>query len=138
MFRVARRYRFAASHRLHAPQLSAAENAELYGKCNHPYGHGHDYVLEVVVRGEDGPHGLVVNRERLDSFVERHVLAAYRNRNMNEEIAVFQHQPPTTENVAADIYHRLRQCWAKEFGERPELDAVRIFETRRNLVEYEG
>ena len=75
MFRVTRRYRFAASHRLHAPQLSEEENRRVYGKCNNPYGHGHNYVLEVSARGPLDPStGRAVDPAALDELVARHVL----------------------------------------------------------------
>ena len=134
MIRLARRYRFSASHRLHAPELSAEQNAEIFGKCNNPYGHGHDYVLEVVVRGTpDGQTGLLTPLHRLDSFVNEAVLRVYDHKYMNAEIEAFRATPPTTENVVVDIDRRLRAAWP--FGEQPALDTVRIFETRRNIVE---
>ena len=75
MFRVTRRYGFPASHRLHAPQLSAEENQELYGKCNNPYGHGHNYSVEVSARGPADPKtGLAVDMSLLDGMVARLVL----------------------------------------------------------------
>jgi 6-pyruvoyltetrahydropterin/6-carboxytetrahydropterin synthase len=134
MVQLARRYRFSASHRLHSPQLSAAENVDVYGKCNNPYGHGHDYVLEVILRGSpDTRTGLLVPVQQLDEFVRRTVLADYDHKFLNEQIARFREIPPTTENVALDIRGRLLQAWP--FGERPSLEGVRIFETRRNVVE---
>jgi 6-pyruvoyltetrahydropterin/6-carboxytetrahydropterin synthase len=136
-FVVGRKYRFSASHRLHAAGLSAEENARIYGKCNHPYGHGHDYVLEVVMGGEASAEtGLVVELGKLDGLIRERVLAVYDHKFMNAEVERFMEgEPPTTELVAEDIYRRLRESWPQGF---PELEAVRILETRRNLVEYEG
>lgn len=136
MIQLARRYRFAASHRLHSPRLSDEQNREIYGKCNNPYGHGHDYVLEVLLRGEpDTRTGLLVPLGQLDEFVKRTVLADYDHKSMNDQIPAFQETPPTTENVAVDIRERLLRAWP--FGEKPAFGGVRIFETRRNVVELQ-
>jgi 6-pyruvoyltetrahydropterin/6-carboxytetrahydropterin synthase len=137
MFRVARRYRFSASHRLHSPLLSDRDNAEIYGKCNNPYGHGHDYILEVKVRGESDPRtGLVVPIRRLDEYVRREVLDAFDHKYLNEDIAAFRETPPTTERVAEEIERRLASGWKQTFS--ASLDGVRILETRRNSVELES
>lgn len=138
--RLTRRYRFAASHRLDAPRLSPEENAAVYGKCNNPYGHGHDYVLEVSLHGPvDAETGRVADVALLDRLVGERVLGAYDHKNMNLEIPVFQHTPPTTENVAADIHLRLRDGWETAFpAGGPRLEAVRILETKRNSVEVQN
>ena len=135
--RVTRRYRFCASHRLHAWQLNDEENRELYGKCNNPYGHGHDYVLDVSVRGPlDQASGRVVDIAALDALVSREVLRVLDHKNLNKEVAVFAQTPPTTENLVAEVDQRLRREWSGSFGEAwPVLDAVRILETRNNAVE---
>jgi len=136
MFRVARRYRFSASHRLHSAALSAQENDRLYGKCNNPYGHGHDYVLEVIVAGTSDPHtGLVVPLQRLDEYVRRTVLHDFDHKYMNEQIPAFRDVPPTTENVATEIRRRLDAEWMDAFQSSPRLHSIRILETRRNTVE---
>jgi len=88
MFRVTRRYALAASHRLHAARLSDEENRRLYGKCNHPYGHGHNYVVEVSARGPADPEtGRAVDVGILDELVTRHVLLPLDHRNLNEDVA---------------------------------------------------
>lgn len=134
MLRLARRYRFSASHRLHSLELTPEQNAEIFGKCNNPYGHGHDYVLELVVRGTpDAQTGLLTPLKGLDDFVKETVLRIYDHKYMNVEIDTFRDTPPTTENVAVDIQARLNSAWP--FGQQPALDTVRIFETRRNIVE---
>ncbi|MCC6390118.1 MAG: 6-carboxytetrahydropterin synthase [Bryobacterales bacterium] len=139
MVRVGKKYRFSASHRLHSPALSAEENRELYGKCNNPYGHGHDYVLEVVVAGApDAVTGLVVRMGQLDEYVRREVISEFDHKYMNEEIEVFRDLPPTTENVARVIRERLVRGWRAAFPSSASLDSVRIHETRRNIVELGG
>lgn len=138
MIRIGRRYRFSASHRLHAPELSAERNREVFGKCNNPHGHGHDYVLELVVAGEPDPStGLLLHAGALDRFVREAVLNDYDHRYMNEQIAAFRSLPPTTENVALDIRRRLREGWRNALPAGASLETVRIFETRRNAVELD-
>jgi 6-pyruvoyltetrahydropterin/6-carboxytetrahydropterin synthase len=137
VFRVTRRYRFAASHRLHSPQLSEEDNRRVYGKCSHPYGHGHNYVLEVSARGPlDAITGRALDPAALDRLVERHVLAPFDRRNLNVEAPVFAGAVPTSENLAVEIGRRLTEGWNEEFpGEWPRLDRVRVAETANNMFE---
>jgi len=134
--RLTRRYRFSAAHRLHSELLSEAENRETFGKCNNPYGHGHDYVLEVTVRGAvDAETGLVADVRRLDTVVRREVLDAFHMRNLNVDVAEFAGLVPTSENVAVVVERRLGRVWRREFPGSPALDRIRIHETRRNIFE---
>jgi 6-pyruvoyltetrahydropterin/6-carboxytetrahydropterin synthase len=134
---LTRRYRFSASHRLHSSALDEETNREVYGKCNNPYGHGHDYVLDVSVRGPlDESTGRIVDLDSLDSLVNEQVLDAFEHRNLNYEVAAFAGSVPTTENVAVEIGRRLRGAWPSVFaGSRSELDKIKIYETRRNIFE---
>ncbi len=136
MIRLTRQYRFAASHRLHSDALSAAENDRTYGKCNNPFGHGHDYVLQVVTRGPVDPvKGLLLNLDRLDAFVGRVLMRDFRNRNLND-LDAFKTLVPTTENLALVAERQLRAAWAADFEQSPvELVGVRILETARNSFE---
>lgn len=130
--RVTRVYRFAASHRLHAASLSDAQNAELYGKCNNPYGHGHDYILHLSVQGEPDPvTGRVVDLGALDRYVRDNVLKIYDHSDLNADVPGFE-GIPTTENLAIDSNRRLRAAWPFESA---SLDGVLIQETGRNSVE---
>jgi 6-pyruvoyltetrahydropterin/6-carboxytetrahydropterin synthase len=139
VFRVTRTYCFAASHRLHAPQLSDEENRALYGKCNNPYGHGHNYVLEVTARGPADDNGLALDTARLDGMVEEQVLTPFGHRNLNLDVNSFQGQVPTSENLAVEICRRLKENWPAAFpGEWPKLDGVRIAETARNIFEVKA
>lgn len=131
MIRVTRRYRFSASHRLVSPALSEAENRELYGKCNYPYGHGHDYVLEVSVEGPVRADGQVVDRKSLDDVVERQVLRLVDHKNLNQDVPEFGGAIPTTENLAEFIERQLREGWSLT----PRLSRIRIVETERNTFE---
>jgi 6-pyruvoyltetrahydropterin/6-carboxytetrahydropterin synthase len=136
MIKLTRRYRFSASHRLHAPSLAENENQQIYGKCNNPFGHGHDYVVDVVVRGEvDGETGRVVDLQRLDALVRREVVDPFEHKNLNLDIPEFRDMVPTSENVAVAVAQRLRKAWDGEFGPAPSLDLIRIHETRRNIFE---
>jgi 6-pyruvoyltetrahydropterin/6-carboxytetrahydropterin synthase len=130
---LTRRYSFSASHRLHSGQLSEAENQRLYGKCNNPFGHGHNYEVEVTLAGPIHPAtGMIANLAELDAFVQQHVLADFDHRYLNEEVPVFGKVVPTTENLCIEIYNRL-----KAFpGAR--LERVRIEETSKNSFEYSG
>ncbi|MBI3669999.1 MAG: 6-carboxytetrahydropterin synthase [Acidobacteria bacterium] len=130
---LTRRYSFAAAHRLHIPRLGEEENRRIYGKCNNPYGHGHNYVLEVTVSGPVDPAtGMVAHLGELDHFVEREVLEAFDHKNLNEEIAAFRERVPTTENLCIEIYNRLRSFPAAR------LARVRLEETSLNTFEYSG
>src|SRR5215218_6207516 len=101
--RLTRTYRFSSSHRLHSDQLSAETNEQLYGKCNNPFGHGHDYVVRVSVSGSvDGVTGRVVTPGHLDRYVHQHVISVFDHRDMNTDVAGF-HGVPTTENLALEI-----------------------------------
>ncbi|MBI4877530.1 MAG: 6-carboxytetrahydropterin synthase [Acidobacteria bacterium] len=136
MTRLTRRYRFSASHRLHSPALSDDANRALYGKCNHPHGHGHNYILEVSLTGPLDEHGRVADRAALDGLVETAVLGEFRYRNLNLDVPEFAHLVPTSENVARVIERRLELGWRNAFpGPAPRLEKIRLFETERNIVE---
>ena len=130
---LTRRYSFSASHRLHSSKMTEAENERLYGKCNNPYGHGHNYEVEVTLAGPIDPStGMIANLAELDAFVQKQVLADFDHRYLNEEVPVFKKIVPTTENLCIEIYNRL-----KAFpGAR--LERVRIEETSKNSFEYSG
>lgn len=135
---VARRYRFSASHRLHCATLSEAQNTELYGKCNNPYGHGHNYVLEVAVKGAIDPEtGRVVSPAALDEYVAKQVLEEIDHRDLNRDVSEFANTVPTTENLSTYIGGKLRSEWGKAFP-GIDLDRIRVEETRRNSFELKG
>jgi 6-pyruvoyltetrahydropterin/6-carboxytetrahydropterin synthase len=130
---LGRRYKFAASHRLHSEKLSAEQNSRVYGKCNNPHGHGHNYVVEISVSGTVDPAtGMIANLTDLDGFVEREVLEPFDHRSLNEEVRAFSDQVPTTENICIEIYQRL-----KHFP-KAKLERVRVEETSNNSFEYAG
>ena len=137
MMTLTRRYRFSASHRLHSPELTAAENAELYGKCNNPFGHGHDYILEITAAGEvDTFTGLILPVAKLDSLVQKIVLELFASRNINLDVPQFANLVPTTENIALVIARLLGEHWnAYLRNTRARLERIHIQETDRNSFE---
>ena len=138
MTRVTRRYNFAASHRLNSSRLSEHQNGELYGKCNNPYGHGHDYVLEVSVTGPlDAVSGQVVNVPALDLLVHQQVLRDFDHHYFNADVREFVGDlVPTSENILRVIENRLSTHWRGVFpGDWPHLKSIRLQETKRNRFE---
>ena len=130
---LTRRYMFSASHRLHSDAMSDTENAATYGKCNNPYGHGHNYTLEVTVSGQvDEATGMVCNLVDLDSFVHSEILDRFDHENLNVR-PEFDRLVPTTENLCTTIYDILQRGFT-----RAHLERVRIEETMMNSFEYEG
>ena len=130
---LTRRYMFSASHRLHSDAMSESENVATYGKCNNPYGHGHNYALEVTVSGRvDEETGMVCNLVDLDTFVHREILNRFDLENLNTR-PEFEQTIPTTENLCTAIYDILRRGFSGG-----HLEKVRIEETMMNSFEYEG
>jgi 6-pyruvoyltetrahydropterin/6-carboxytetrahydropterin synthase len=130
---LTRRYALAASHRLHSPHLDDAENERIYGKCNNPYGHGHNYVVEVTVAGKVDPAtGMIAHLGELDDYVAREIIEPFDHVYLNKDVEAFREQVPTTENFCIEIFERL-----KHFpGAR--LVRIRLEETGRNSFEYAG
>lgn len=129
---IIRREHFNAAHRLHNPEWSDEMNLKIFGKCNNPNFHGHNYVLEVKVIGEVHPHtGYVMDTKILSDIIKREVTERYDHKNLNLDIPEFKSLNPTAENIAAEIYKRLRG----EVPEELELK-IRLYETERNIVEY--
>jgi 6-pyruvoyltetrahydropterin/6-carboxytetrahydropterin synthase len=131
---VTRRLRFNAAHRVHNPALSDAENVALFGKCNNPNWHGHNYVLEVSVEGPiDERTGYVIDLGRLKSIVQRDVIDQVDHRNLNVDVEFMRGINPTAENIVV-------ACWrALEHRVAPgRLRRLRLWETENNYVEYEG
>jgi len=130
---VTRRLRFNAAHRLHNPALSAEENRTLFGRDNNPHGHGHNYVVEVLVGGEVEPEtGMVVNMATLDETVQQTVLKRFDHTNLNFD-PLFVNQVPTTENLTKVVFDVL-----KEALPAGELEYVRVEETENNFFQYQG
>jgi len=128
-----RRYHLSASHRLHTAALSAEDNRKIYGKCNNPFGHGHNYVVELCVSGQIDPAtGMVINLAVLDLIAEREILSRYDHMNLNT-LKEFENRVPTTENLCIAIYDRLAPAITAA-----HLERVRVEETANNFFEYSG
>jgi 6-pyruvoyltetrahydropterin/6-carboxytetrahydropterin synthase len=139
MLYLTRRYRFSAAHRLYNDDLTAEENARVYGKCANPYGHGHNYVVEVAVAGPlDPATGMVYDLSALDQLVQREILHRFDESYLNEHEDVFQNRVPTAENICRVIFNLLRAKWPAD-GRYPQarLHRVRVEETNSNFFEYE-
>lgn len=131
---VTRRLRFNAAHRVHNPALSEAENTALFGKCNNPNWHGHNYTLDVSVTGPIDPvSGYVMDLGQLRALVEREVVEQVDHRNLNLDVPFMQGINPTSENLVVAIWNVLAQRVAPA-----ALTRLRLWETEHNFVDYHG
>src|SRR5215469_8166804 len=134
MVYLTRKAEFSASHYYHNPAFTADENRRIFGKCNNPNGHGHNYTLEVTVKGYvDRQSGFVVDLKQLKEIMNREVLDALDHRFLNKEVAEFETTIPTTENLAIAIWNRL-----KPKLRMAELHRVRVYETPDLFVDFYG
>lgn len=128
-----RRYTMSSSHRLHSDELSAEQNRAAYGKCNNPYGHGHNYIIEVLAGGAVNPEtGMVLNLPVMDEAVRTRVLDRFDHANLNLD-PMFTRDVPTTENLCKAVYKLLEGSLAPA-----QLVHVRVEETENNFFEYFG
>jgi 6-pyruvoyltetrahydropterin/6-carboxytetrahydropterin synthase len=130
---LTRRYWISASHRLHNAAFSEAENRETYGKCNNPFGHGHNYAIEVTVSGDvDRATGMICNLIDIDAVVQREIVEPFDHEDLNTKTE-FRNLVPTTENLAMVVFNILKPLLT--FA---HLEKVRIEETSNNSFEYAG
>jgi 6-pyruvoyltetrahydropterin/6-carboxytetrahydropterin synthase len=130
---LSRRYTFSASHRLHSDALSEERNRVVYGKCNNPHGHGHNYVVEVTVGGQVDPvTGMVCSLADLDDCVRTKVIDRFDHTNLNLD-QQFAREVPTTENLCIAIHSLLAEHFT-----HADLERVRVEETSNNFFEYAG
>lgn len=130
---LTRRYWFSASHRLHCKDMSEEENRAVYGKCNNPCGHGHNYALEVTVGGPvNAQTGMICNLTDLDAFVYENIVERFGHANLNQ-LQEFQDVVPTTENLCLELYAILERGFTQA-----RIESVRMEETMFNSVEYAG
>lgn len=135
---LSRRYRFSASHRLHSDAYSEEKNRETYGKCNNPFGHGHNYIVEVTAGGQVDPStGMVCDMMKLDDAVRKKVVARFDHTNLNLDV-LFRNQVPTTENLCIAIYEELSPVFASDALGKVDLVRVRVEETENNSFEFAG
>ncbi len=134
MIYVTRRAGFSASHFYHNPDLSPEENRRIFGKCNNPHGHGHNYTLEVTVAGEIDPTtGMVLDLKDLKKLLESEVLQVMDHKFLNKEVPAFASVIPSTENIAVEIWKLVGPKLA--FG---KLHRIRLYETPDLYVDYYG
>ncbi len=130
---LSRRYRISASHRLHTDRYSPQQNQAVYGKCNNPHGHGHNYTVEIRVSGAVDPvTGMVCNLGELDSFMRQEIVNRFDQKKLNID-ATFETLVPTTENLCMEIYNVVRSGFSQA-----KLERVRVEETGNNFFEYAG
>ncbi len=129
---VYRKAHFNAAHRLHNPNWSAEQNKRIFGLCNNPNYHGHNYELEVKVIGEIDPEtGYVIDLKVLKNLIEEEVCQRFDHQNLNLDVPDFKNLNPTAENIVVVIWQRLRAKLDPKFDLQ-----VRLYETPRNYVEY--
>lgn len=134
---ITRREEFSASHRLHNPALSAEENRRLYGICNNPNGHGHNYELEVTVRGDvPARTGMVMNLTDLMRILRERVLPRVDHKHLNLDVPFLAEVIPTAENVAIALWHQIEPEVRSYDGCR--LHRIRLFESRSSFVDFLG
>ena len=129
---LSRRYRFSASHRLHVDALSPGANREMFGKCNNPFGHGHNYVAQITFSGPvDATTGMVADLGEVDAFAQREMLQHFDMANLNT-LECFRDTVPSTENLCMELWRIF-----SEFP-RAKLERVRVEETNNNSFDYFG
>ncbi len=132
MIRMAQKFEFSAAHRLHNPQFTAEKNQELFGKCNNPNGHGHNYELEVLISGRPDPHsGQIMPLPNFQRLVNEHIIDVFDHKHLNMDCPEFTSLNPTVENIAQVIFSRLQSV----FPEGVKLEAIKVWETPKTCCE---
>ena len=134
--RITRKVTFSASHRYHNASWSQERNREIFGACNRPHGHGHNYLLEVTVEGLVDPEtGMVLNLREVDGILDKHIVAVFDHRHINEEVPGFDERVPTTENLVVSMWEMLEPVFQSRSA---KLHRLRLFETADLYAEYLG
>ena len=133
MVRLSQKFEFSATHRLHNPTLSDADNRATYGKCNNPHGHGHNYEVEVTLAGDPGAKGILADVPAFERVVAATVIDRFDHKNLNVELPEFRDLIPSVENIARVIYRLLKPKFANAGA---ELAAVTVWETPKTWCEY--
>jgi len=133
MIRVSQKFEFSATHRLHNPKASEAENSKIFGKCNNPHGHGHNYEVQVTLKGEPDGNGVLMAVPEFERIVGQTVIEKFDHKNLNVEMREFAELIPTVENIAMVIYRMLKP----KFGSKHAgLASVTVWETPKTWCEY--
>jgi 6-pyruvoyltetrahydropterin/6-carboxytetrahydropterin synthase len=131
---LTQQFEFSAAHRLHCPRLSDEENRQVFGKCNNPTGHGHNYLVEVTVAGVPGAKtGAVLPLPRFEAIVKERVVDVFDHKHLNEDIEQFRSLNPSVENIAKVIWGMLAGHVAPA-----QLERVRVYETPKTWADYAG
>ena len=133
MVRLSQRFEFSASHRLHNPEISDQANLELFGKCNNPLGHGHNYELEVTLRGPVDSTGRIIEAAAFERIVQEKVLERFDHKHLNLQTEEFKVNIPSVENIAKVIYGLLKAEFA---ALNVTLAAVTVWETSKTSAQY--
>ncbi len=134
MIYVTRRVTFSAAHRLYNPAFSDEKNAAVFGKCNNPWGHGHNYALEVTVRGEINPKtGMVIDLKKLKEILMREIVEKVDHKHLNHDVPFLEGIIPTAENLCVQFWKILRPKI-----DEGELFEIKLYETENNTVTYRG
>ncbi len=134
MLLVTKRLHFSASHRLHNAELSDQENKDIYGKCNNPNGHGHNYILEVTVAGKEDPKtGMVIDLKLLKEIIQKTLIDQVDHSHLNLDVSFLKNKIPTTEVLAKEFWKLLEKKI-----KTGKLYEIKIFESQNNVVIYRG
>jgi 6-pyruvoyltetrahydropterin/6-carboxytetrahydropterin synthase len=133
MTRLSQKFEFSASHRLFNPTFSDEQNLKTFGKCSNPHGHGHNYELQVTLRGRPNEKGLLVDIPAFEKIVADTVVTKFDHKNLNDEVPEFKNSIPTVENIAATIYRMLKP---KLQLDGASLASVTVWETAKTWCEY--
>ena len=136
MVLLTKRFHFSASHRLFKPELTDEENAQIFGKCSNPNGHGHNYILEVTVEGEINPGtGYVIDLGELKNLIENEIINKVDHKNLNSDVGFLKGFIPTSENIITQFWNVVE---SKMIDNKIKLHSMKLFETENNIVEYYG
>ena len=134
MIYITRKLEFCASHRLFNPEYSDEKNADVFGLCNNPNGHGHNYVMEVTVRGDVHPEtGMVLDLKALKKLVNEEIILKVDHKNLNVDVPFLKNIIPTAENLAIQFWEVLESRL-----ESGQLHEIKLYESERNFVIYRG
>ena len=133
MVQLSQKFEFSATHRLHNPALPEAENSRVYGKCNNPHGHGHNYEVQVTLSGNPGPTGTLIEVPAFERIVAATVIDRFDHKNLNVELPEFRELIPTVENIAMTIYRLLKPKFSNQSA---TVASVTVWETPKTWCEY--
>lgn len=137
MVYVTRKAHFNAAHRLHNPDKSEEWNREVFGKCNNPNWHGHNYVIEVTVVGQPDPEtGYVIDLGKLKEIISQKIIEPCDHKNLNLEVPFLEGIIPSSENLVKVFYEQIEKDVKNASSDNARLYSVKLYETERNIAEY--